>query len=99
MISFRRLMAEYGKNPDALADQISRKLTASMERYFPNQGYTVTCDVERKDGFGDDGAYLGSHEITLTVQDARGLAIVPRSMFQVEMDGSLTVRYGGQKKK
>lgn len=87
MISYRRLVSTYGFKPRELASKISNMLEVCMNHYFPNAGYTVECDVEEKEGFGDDGAYLGNTGITIAIRDANGVTIIPMANIVVYDNG------------
>ena len=89
MVSFRKLVAVYGNQPNELASQITNMLETCMRHYFPAAGYTVPCQVEYKDGYSsDEGVYQGNYGITITVQDSNGVSVVPVSNIVVNYDGS-----------
>ena len=87
MMSYRKLVSTYGHQPRELANQISRMLETCMSHYFPNAGYTAVCDIEERDGYGDDGTYLGNTGITIVVRDINGVAVIPMANIIVDEDG------------
>ena len=98
LICFREIMARHSNSPDAVAEEISEKMREAMDHYFPKQGYTCFCSLEKIDGKGDDGAFLGTHSLTITFADQAGTPIIPRGKFDInEQDGGFKVKYHGDK--
>ena len=88
MISFRYLEAKFGKQPDVLAHEIEQRLTAALDRYFPNENYAALVTVEKKDGFADDGTYQGNYGLNIAMVDGNQAALIPRQQIKVGKDGA-----------
>jgi hypothetical protein len=89
MLSWRRLAAEYGGTHfSQMANQMSTMLTAALSHYFPNGDYTANCTINQVEGFGDDGARLGTCEIVINIVDADSNPIIPTAKWRAAIDGS-----------
>ena len=87
MISYRKLAAEYGTDPDRLASEIARQLTLAMGHYFPTGGYLAQCTVEDIEKVSEEGIYQGNKAITINMTGSNGTAVVPRASIIVNEAG------------
>lgn len=97
MISFRRLNAMYGHEPDTLAAEMQNQLTGALAHYFPDGQYRAMCRIENKTGYAEDGTFEGNRAITISVVDANDVPVIPNSAINVNHDGSAyTVSFSKQ---
>ena len=89
MMSWRRLSAEFGaKRIPEMAGHISKMLSTSLNHYFPDGQYTVTCNIDEEAGTGDDGTHLGNYAITINITDADGTPIISSSKWRAALNGN-----------
>lgn len=77
MISFRKLVSLYKNDSDRLGREIEDRITAALNRYFPEHSYRCVVDIKEEIGTSEDGLYAGNYSLSINIIGDDGVSLCP----------------------